>query len=569
MAHILTSVPTMRRVLWLAAALSLVGACTAGRIGGKEGSSGGPDDDASSGDASSSGVDPNAPPPPSDNVIDVAIWPRMIDEGSTDLHWAEVPELCRRMGLDLTGAVPTPAEVESRCKDRTPAEMADAFMATPEFAARELKLWMQHFRVDPTRVLADHIVDADAIARDLANGALGYDEFAAKILAHPVAALNRRIDAEHLEDSAINAFRLFMGRAPLGSETNDFVNLFRVWRRDWDSKGELGYGYYVYFATLDPTKCESEVYGPAACTSDEIGPETVMSVPLSAPVEYLGMQGAVDPDLQTELEKPGQLLALRDEFWEEAAEHALARFTGWWKSTPAEPESVVPEVRVALAAWFRETPNRDIRDLYRMIVTSLLYATTAEVSEGDPTDPRSPWSMGPTKAMESTQFLDSLEKVLERELGFCDIHTDEPIGRNFFFPDRLREAQPTDFYGFEYDFYYENGQTLGGCLGSVVEPRQPGMPALFGHIEIAKKLCAPPSVIAPAGFDGSDTSEGNVDTLATFLFERFLTRPPSADEMAAVASSADACFADPDCTMDALGTELCGALLRSGAFLFY
>ena len=76
-------------------------------------------------------------------------------------------------------------------------------------------------------------------------------------------------------------------------------------------------------------------------------------------------------------------------------------------------------------------------------------------------------------------------------------------------------------------------------------------------------------MITPEGFDAGDTSAQNVDALASFLFERFLSRAPSADEKAALTSAADACTAETDCTMDVLATELCGALLRSGPFLFY
>jgi len=541
-----------------------------GSIGDKEGSASGSAKSSGpgAGPGAGSGGDAADPPPPSDNVIDVAIWPRMIEAGATHLTPSTASELCRRISLDLTGAIPTEAEAKASCEGKTAAEMAEAFFASPGFIAREQKLWMQHLRVDPTKTLADDLVDADGIIASLAKGEIGYDDFAAKILAHPAGAMNRRIDAPHLEDTAIGAFRVFLGRAPLGNEATDLVNLFRVWRRDWDGKYELGYGYYVYFAVLDPGACTTEVYGPAACTSDEIGPTTVMSIPLASPTEYLGLHGSVPADLQLELEKPGRLLAQRDEFWEEAADHALARLLGWWKSSAAEPDTVVPEVRTALAQWFHEQPGHDVRDLYTEIITSLLYTTSAEVAAETEAD-APPWTMGPTKAMDSTQFLDSLEKALGRELGFCDIHTDEPIGRNFYFPDRLRQPQPDDFYGFGSDFYLEYGQTLGGCLGGVAEPSQPGMPALFAHIEVADALCGAPSEIAPAGFDTADMSTSNIDALTNFQFQRFLQRAPEPSEKDAVDAATEACLADSACGMDGLEVQLCGALLRSGAFLFY
>src|SRR5688572_26048464 len=103
-------------------------------------------------------ADPETPPPPAptDNIIDIAIWPRLWLADATDPAPASTAELCRRMSLDLTGSIPTPAEMAASCAGRTPAEMADAFMATDAFVAREQKLWVQHLREDPERVMADH-----------------------------------------------------------------------------------------------------------------------------------------------------------------------------------------------------------------------------------------------------------------------------------------------------------------------------------------------------------------------------------------------------------------------------
>ena len=65
---------------------------------------------------------------------------------------------------------------------------------------------------------------------------------------------------------------------------------------------------------------------------------------------YELVQGDVPPALQAELEKPGRLLATRDELWDEAADFALARFVGWWRSSANEPDTVLPEVQRALGA---------------------------------------------------------------------------------------------------------------------------------------------------------------------------------------------------------------------------
>src|SRR5262249_26409627 len=156
----------------------------------------------------------------------------------------------------------------------------------------------------------------------------------------------------------------FLGRAPVGSEASEGANLFRLWEKAWNS----GVGHYVYHAELNQGACGDAVLGAAACTANLFGTTTTVNPDLSGLpigdyngwVSYEKLAGNVPPALQKELEKPGRLLATRTEFWEEAADHALRRMLGWWKSTPNEPDSDVPEVRKALGAWFRALPGHDI-----------------------------------------------------------------------------------------------------------------------------------------------------------------------------------------------------------------
>jgi hypothetical protein len=541
--------------LALCAAIALGGAGCLGTLGDR-----GDDEGDEPGSPDPAGDPTPAPPAPSDNVIDVAIWPRLWMAGASDIVPATTEELCRRMSLDLTGAIPTPAEIAASCAGKTPSEMADAFFATDAFVARETKLWVQHLREDPERIMADHLVDADRLIEGLARGELGYDDFAAAILAHPVTTVNKRFDVERLEDVSENAFRVFLGRMPVGGESQDFLNLMRVWGRDWDGRYELDYGYYVRMAYLDPAPCRDPVYGAAACTSVLLGETTTVTLPLDARVLYETIQGNVPAEVQLELEKPGRLLARRAEFWDEAADHALARFLGWWRSSAAQPETDVPEVRMALASWYRGTPDHDVRDLYRMIVTSVLYTRTADAAPAPAPD--KPWAMGPSKVMDATQLLDSLEKALGRELGLCDPHTWEPISYEWYFPKRLRQPQPDDFYGFGTDFYLEYGQVLGGCNGGVVEPTQPGFPSLLAHVQLADALCPGSPGLLPS-------ASATPDEIVAHQFRSFLARAPETDERAAIDTAAAACLPDMSCGPTVFAEQLCGALLRSGAFLFY
>jgi hypothetical protein len=526
----------------------------------------GDDPDGDTGGDETAGEEP--PPPPSDNVIDVAIWPRIVAGGHAEIPDEAHEALCRRMALDFTGRVPSDADVSTHCDGKSPEAMARSFMDTPEFAARQRKLWIQHLGPIPEQVLADHIIELDDLIDQLATGAIGYDTFAIRVSAHPGFALNRMIaEPEPYEDSARALSRVFLGRAPQGAELETLARLFRIWRRDWVPRYAEGYGYYVRVATIDPDVCTDPVLGQLQCSGALWGGEVSIDLPLTDEVLYESIAGAVEPGLQAELERVGELMVQQPEFWGEAADHGLRELLGWWKSTPAQNETDVAEVRSALAAWFAGTEGHDVRDLYAMIASSILYIRATDLPEDAPELP--PWAIGPTKAMDATQFLDSLEVVFERELGFCDIHTPEPIGRNWYWPDRLRVAQDPGFAGFGYDFYFETAQTLGGCLGAIPEPAQPGLESLFTHIDLADTLCEDGDAPVPAGFDAADLGAANIDALVQHAWSRFLTRAPLPEEAEALEAARTACEGDAGCDGQQFADELCGALLRSGAFLYY
>ncbi len=506
------------------------------------------------------------PPPPSDNVIDVAIWPRLVAAGANDLIPAPNEELCRRMHVDLVGAVPSRVEAVSRCVGKSAKEIARALMEDPRYVLREQRLWTQHLRLNPTEMQADYIAFADGIVARFARGEIGYDAFAAELLAHPVIALNRRVNdgPDDLTDVSRAAFRVFLGRAPLASEAIDFSHLYVLWRRAFEPVG--GFGYYVRPAYLEPNRCGRVAGG---CTSALLGATTTVS-PAIADTAYLDIQGNVPSGVQAELEKPGRLLATRAEFWDEAVDHALQRLLGWWEASEAQPDTVLPEVRLALADWFRATPEHDVRALYEMILSSLLYTTTVERAEPSAEVEVPPWTMGPMKSMSAEQWLDSVAVALERPLGFCDMHTEEPVGRNWYWLDRHRSPAPTDLT-VAADYYYRVGQELGGCVGAVPPASLPGMPTLLAQIDVGKDLCkaGTASKLVPPGFDPSDASDQNLQALVTYAFEHFLNRSPFPEEMKTLTETAATCLPDMSCGVTLFSEQLCGALLRSSSFYFY
>ena len=469
----------------------------------------------------------------------------MIATGLTDLPRASTAQLCRRISLDLAGVAPAAGE----CDGKSVEEMVRHFLASPRFIPTERRFWIRRFGADPTAMMGDHIADADRIIDAVATG-LAYDDFAAQLLAHPIFTISRpAAEANNPATTIDKIFRTWLGRAPSFDEAGEYATLLRPWTRRFEDRYGLDYSYYVHPAALDPAACKAAL----GCTSTLFDLPTTLELQLtprvppgysqtSAQLFYYEM-GPIPAAVQAELEKPGRLLATRDEFWDEAADLALARMLGWWRSSANEPETVLPEVRRALAEWFRD--SRDLRELYVVVMTSLLYTTSTEVaSQGE----LPPWGTGPTKLLEPEQLLDSAAKALDRPLGLCDPHTDEEVGLDWYWPSRLRTPQPADWYGFGTDFYRATAQQLGGCLGAVGAPKQPGLPAMLTHIEVAARLCE------GVNGDGAD------------LVSRFLQRPPTAAEQAALAAAAQTCGAEAGCN---LARQTCGALLRSAAFLYY
>jgi len=584
------------------AAVASLGGCNGGGSGTpdrNDGSTGA--DTAAAGDADNSGdamtgddsggasgsdtTEPMPPPPPSDNVIDVAIWPRIVAEGAYPLVPADDRTLCRRMALDLWGMVPTPAEFTALCEGQAPGSIAWSMMEDPRFVARETRLWIRAVGVDAPDIYSHHIPDADAIYERLSTGEIDYAEFAGELLAHPVMAVARpEADGDDPSFTIRQAFRFFLGRPAQGDEFTQLRNLMRVWARGWESRPGPGPSYKRP-AYLDGSLCQDPVYDDALCTATLFGQETIVDLSgvFYPNVPPQGFENSVDgmfyfemvhggsmpPEFQAELIKPGLLLASQDAFWDEASERALSRILGWWRSTADEPDSTVPEVGIALGAWWKDHPTHDIRELYAVILSSVLYTTDAAVD--DTIESRSIWSVGPTRLMDGEQYLDSLQVAFDRELGFCDPHTAEPTGAGAY-DDVLREPQPADFYGFGYDAYYDWGTQLGGCVGGDLVPRQPGLRSVFAHTDLADQLCAPPSRLSADGFDLGDTSDPNRHAAIEFLYATMLARLPDDSEWQLIDAASQTCLEDLACGADGLSgllREVCGAIIRSGEFVFY
>jgi len=559
--------------------------------------------------AAGSGAGAKAPPPPSDNVVDVAIWPRLLRDGLTGLVPADNAELCRRMSLDLVGVVPDRAERAARCVGKNAREMARAFMADERFVERQVRLWVQRLKENPSIVSAYHMKHADEILRAYARGAIGYDGLAAQLAGHPVTVLNRPNVPDDTRDIARLVFPIFLGRTPSLFEAADFADLYRPWIRG--AMGDLD-GVVAYrpgTAAIDPRRCEDEVTGASTCAATLFGQRTTISLPpnpegsgcfnfmnlddkggvagppdgltcyrrvgTKAPFGLTDGTGLPEARVQTELEKPGRLLATRDEFWEHAADIALADMLGWWKSTPNEPESIVPEVRTALGHWYRGVAGHDMRQLYEMVASSILYTSTANVSPelAQNVDNVAFWSRGPSRAMTAEQYLDSAVHALKRqgapeENGPCDPHvSSDGVQYAHNYPRALRLPSDPDVNA----FYRDAANKMGGCLGAAPSATSPGIGALFAQVGIGQRVCDEKAEIVPAGVTRTaETTDADIAKVIDAQWDALLARAPTDDEKKAAAAVGATCRADQSCTtIGAFAATLCQTILRSSAFIHY
>jgi hypothetical protein len=511
----------------------------------------------------------------STNPIDLALCDRFVVSGCSMLRPASNEELCRRIAVDFAGALPTPEEYAARCAGKTPGEMVDAYLTTPEYLRHEQAHWAQRLRWDPARVYAAYLVDADRLLLRLASGQDGYDVFARKIMAHPAFAIGSRLpyaeadstadQVDKVTQTAQNAFRVFLGESAIAGQDVELGKLFLPWTKTYFDTG-AGNGLGGWYADLDPGRCVGPL-GTNACSATLFGRTVSIGLPLAQITRYDTFAGNVPADIEAELEKPGDLIASERAFWDEAVDHALLRLTGYWKTTRAEPDTDVPEVRAAATAAFRALPDHDYRALLKMIATSVLYTSTSMVDPAAVNDPPI-FCTGPLKPMMPEDYVVSMGKVVGKNTGRCDYHTAEAPGGGYFFPDSLRSDIPGDS-DLGMSFHYNAASAMRGCRGGTPPPLEPGLGLVFGAVGVAQTLCSASTALTPAGFNLADTSDANIRALIDYQFARDLERAPDDSERAGFAASAAACLADPQCGMAQLPGHFCEAILRSEALLYY
>jgi hypothetical protein len=477
------------------------------------------------------------------------------------------------MYLDLTGVVPSPEELAATCEGKTPREIATALMDTPGFVEHAQELWGETLGYEPAQVDGKWLADADAVVALLMKGELGYDAFAKRLLGSPLFAVGARLPRSDVlvdEDrffpqAARRAIKVFLGRDPIAFEDVALGKLFSPWKKTIKIlNGD--YGRAEPF--LDPTACP--------CNTSVFGVSTELHIPLDAPTTWDDLAPNVSPELRAELDKVGALFVAQDPFWAQGTDLALGMYLGWWKSTQALDQSLLPEVELALGERLRKDPRHSFRDLVLEIVTSALYTRSNAVLGKAPVD-YPVYCTGPLRMQRPEAYVSSLGKLLGLFVGRCDHRTYEARGNFYadgsegsFFPDALRSDVASDVVTLGVpDYHYVAASGMGGCSGGAARSEEPTMQMVFGASPVASALCEKSQLLLPAGTSGSDTSAAAVSATVAHVFVRMIGRVPTPTERAAVEKDVAACGASSPCGAQTVSANVCSALARSTDFATY
>ncbi len=571
------------------------------------------------------------PDPHCDHPIDRILVPalRGIGSGPRD---ASADEVCRRMAIDLLGRVPTTAE-RTACRTQTFAEMAQTFLASPEFERTQRRAWAELAKYESLLIWSPDLVDLDGLVGGLYRGDVGYPEFVRRYAVHPA------FYGLHPDDSwTSNVFSIFLGRPARQDELDAARPLVRPWVAKAYAGREVFWNHYSGAiangaSEVDATSfgndlayngaklewgmnlcnctpdllhagCFSTVFGELVSfepfcpnpaprapenfhrlaertpSTDDLCPDNLTHRPECADRERGPAQttfaefeewAQLPASAAAQLDGVGNALLARDEVWEAEADRELRKLLGWWQATFKHPESDLPAVRALLAAKLREGVT--VRELIALIVTSQLYVQPAAAPEGlDPlTLPQ--WAAGPSKLLAGESWLASAAIVVGETAGSCD----------------FRWGQ-----GGDYQPQWVDPRLIETSVGSI-ESKLPATPPFGYSIRAIQRLggCtgdAKRPEISNVGLAFSQAAiarelcatattvtppgwSGELRDAAAFLVERAWSRVPDNGELDLLAGEMAACVAAGP-TMgcadaDVAARWLCRRLIDSAEFATY
>lgn len=515
-----------------------------------------------------------------DNPIDGALCPEFEAAGYQPLQASDT-ELCTRLAVDMLGARPTKAEIESTCAGRDEYDVVRSWQRTKTYRETQRRRWADRLQYSDELVDAGQIKALDGLVDLLYQERLNYPDFAVVALSHP--AFVGRFGGYGMPDLiAQAAFKSFLGRVATAPEAADVGALWKPWVSQYGPEPgpeDNGVGAPATFAYgpvpfVDPTACDaghdcsSSLLGPAAIHFHANGRTQMISA------------SDLTPDDWEALRAPGRLFVSVPMFWEAEVDDSLKRYLGY------DLGSLRPQVRENLVRWFRSTGG-DVPRLERAVLTSWAYRQSAQVDAAHPRPDallNLPLAYGPTKLLIPEAFLQSVAKVTGKPVGDCDWRY--PNLPEWYYPGNAQlDAELGDDVRYpklpdgRFDkSFRDTAAGMGGCpgtfdfgsvdgvLGARERVNQMGLMTAVAQDESLVQLClvdaVPNLVHGPARID-HDSIRQTVKQVMTAT----LSRDPADDEVDEVTAAAlQGCTT---CDTEEVARDLCSGLAGDLDFIFY
>ncbi len=492
----------------------------------------------------------------------------------------EHAEACRRLFIDLLGAVPSADEMAATCTGGWGATVR-------RMIADERFVFVQQRRMADELLYANELVslqaiwDMDGLTAKLYRGHVPWDLFAAVTSAHPVLT-RRHADAR---DTVEALFRHFLGRPPFENERADMARLYNVWHHGYYDHPQLGLrlpdAYLRYPCLTEDGEVDKDRKGE--CTSVLWGYEELIFQPDFRAFHdprargLVMWSGLMKPEEWQRAQVPGRILARDLAFWEHAVDRVLRQYLGY------DLSSVVPEVRVELVRYLLEHQG-DIRAVHFAIATSAAYLQS-HAGEGSAAYR---WTWGPLKQVDAEVWIDSVSRRAGISPGGCDHRLSQPAaalrsGSLSAYRTLLHSRWPLTEEGRVDMRYADVARTLGGCPENVVGGRFHVTSILTTATQLGfvESLCnpaldpresgnaAPAAALLPQGMDPRRAVDPQVARdIAAFQYRQLVGHVPDESELNQAAAAGETC-ALTRCAAEEFARPLCFALLSSAELLFH
>jgi len=211
-----------------------------------------------------------------------------------------------------------------------------------------------------------------------------------------------------------------------------------------------------------------------------------------------------------------------------------------------------------------------LKDVQRLIATSLLYAQPAAAPEVENVDDMAPWVAGPTKLLAGEAWLSTAAAGVGETAGRCDFRW---VSTGYFAPhwSDPRDVDPSTGTLDATPFY--NGYSIGsivklaGCNSDAKRPEVSNIGLTFNQADLARTLCAYGRGVTPAGWTSDFAAE------ATHLIKNLWHRAPVAGEAEKMATEMIGCVSAGMTTgckdADAAARWMCQRIIDSAEFATY